>query len=235
MPRSAVGYGPPSRHGARHDRCQAESSRESRYVCFPAISAASPSAADTAVRWPGGQYLTRSDLPEATDRLRSGSPNRLRSACPHCKNARPRQPACRHPRSDTPRGSGAARTSIRGSPEPGFLDDDDPDRRSGPLLGLIPQACQTIEQPGSVTAGDRVLRHLLAAWRQRGHEPPRSAQFQRNENRGNIRTDGGIALDKMVVGRHRSPPRGVVWDLSLPEAAAVHPHRIFIHCSAVPR
>ena len=30
-----------------------------RYVCFPAISAASPSAADTAVRRPGGQYLTR--------------------------------------------------------------------------------------------------------------------------------------------------------------------------------
>jgi hypothetical protein len=29
------------------------------YVCFPAISAASPSAADTAVRWPGGQYLTQ--------------------------------------------------------------------------------------------------------------------------------------------------------------------------------
>ena len=28
-----------------------------------------------------------------------------------------------------------------------FLDEDDPDRRPGPLLGLIPQACQKIEQP----------------------------------------------------------------------------------------
>jgi hypothetical protein len=60
--RSRPGYGPPCRPGARHDRCQAVSGRESRYVCFSAISAASPSAADKAVRWPGGQYLTRSRL-----------------------------------------------------------------------------------------------------------------------------------------------------------------------------
>jgi hypothetical protein len=56
---STHGYEASSHQDAQHDRCQAESGRESRYVCSAAISAASPSAADTAVRWPGGQYLTR--------------------------------------------------------------------------------------------------------------------------------------------------------------------------------
>jgi hypothetical protein len=39
---SGDSYGPPSHPGTRHGRCQAETGRESRYVCFPAISAASP-------------------------------------------------------------------------------------------------------------------------------------------------------------------------------------------------
>jgi len=43
---AAPGYEAPSHPGARHGPCQAESGHESRYVRFPAVSAASPSAAD---------------------------------------------------------------------------------------------------------------------------------------------------------------------------------------------
>jgi hypothetical protein len=46
---SGCGYKPPARPGGRHGRCQAGSGRESRYVRFPAVTAASPSAADATV------------------------------------------------------------------------------------------------------------------------------------------------------------------------------------------
>ena len=69
-PRSGHGYGPPSRPVPGMTAVRRNPAVGTAYVRFHALSAGSPSAADTPVRWPGGQYLT--DSVE-----KAGTPERL--------------------------------------------------------------------------------------------------------------------------------------------------------------
>src|SRR6185312_1536533 len=66
------------------------------------------------------------------------------------------------------------------------------------------QARQQGEQRGTVARGDRVLRHLAVAGRQRRHEPRRPAQLQgRVKRRLVVSVTGRVLLGARAGGMHR--------------------------------
>jgi len=56
--------------------------------------------------------------------------------------------------------------------QPGFLDDDDRKDAPRPGAGFLLELGQARQKSGDVTAGHRVLRHLLAAARSQGGDDP---------------------------------------------------------------
>src|SRR5206468_3885594 len=77
----------------------------------------------------------------------------------------------------------------------GLLDHDNLNRSSNALFSPTPQARKKVEQRGSIPAGNTMLRQLLGARCQRGHEPRRATQFQRDSEPGVMGVDGGLPLD----------------------------------------
>jgi hypothetical protein len=76
--------------------------------------------------------------------------------------------------------------------EPGFLNDDDRIATARPSRGLLADNRKTGQETGQVSCLDRMLGHLLpAAGGERGDQPFRTAQFQRDENGANMRLDSG--------------------------------------------
>src|ERR1700730_7304252 len=76
--------------------------------------------------------------------------------------------------------------------EPSFLDDDQREDLPRPCPRLLPELQKALQQPAHIAPTHRMLRHLLStARRQRGDQPARSAQFQRNEDCSKVSTDSG--------------------------------------------
>lgn len=88
-----------------------------------------------------------------------------------------------------------------------LLDDHDVDWHTDTPRRLVLQVHQQIEQRATITASHHVAGELGAPWRQRGDQPSRSAQLQRDQQGGTIERGGGVALGSGVGGRHQSPPR----------------------------
>src|ERR1700758_4295901 len=97
-----------------------------------------------------------------------------------------------------------------------LLDDDDREILARPLAGPLPEPQEQHRQPPNVTAGNRMLRHLLAAaWRERCDQPARTTEFQRDEDRAKIGTDGGLTFGLMILHHHLQS--GYVSSSTLPE------------------
>src|ERR1700739_1562793 len=97
-----------------------------------------------------------------------------------------------------------------------LLDDDDREILPRPLAGPLPEPQEQQRQPRNVTAGNRILRHLLAAaWQERCDQPARTTEFQRDEDRAKIGTDGGLTFGLMIVHHHLQS--GYVSSSTLPE------------------
>src|SRR6201987_5802041 len=97
-----------------------------------------------------------------------------------------------------------------------LLDDDDREILARPLAGPFPEPQEQQRQPRNVTAGNRMLRHLLAAaWRERCDQPARTTEFQRDEDRAKIGTDGGLTFGLMILHHHLQS--GYVSSSTLPE------------------
>jgi hypothetical protein len=91
----------------------------------------------------------------------------------------------------------------------------------------FPPAAKTVEQAGAVSPLNDRLGKLLAARAVDRHHPFRFAQFERGEQRDIIsfaRTAVATTVVEVAVCIVASK---LVWKLSLPSPAAVHPHRIF--------
>lgn len=74
--------------------------------------------------------------------------------------------------------------------EPGFLNDDD--RKAFPGPRLFPEFCKPRQQAGDVAGRHRMFRHLRAdARRQRGDQPLRAQEFQRDEDCAKLGADSG--------------------------------------------
>src|SRR6516225_6231218 len=90
----------------------------------------------------------------------------------------------------------------------------------------FPPAAKTVEQAGAVSPLNDRLGKLLAARAVDRHHPFRFAQFERGEQRDIIRADGGCDCGRRGDGLHLVASM-LLWKLSLPSRAAVHPHRVF--------
>src|SRR4051794_18005674 len=91
----------------------------------------------------------------------------------------------------------------------GLLDDHDLDRRPVRPGDPAAQARQQGEQRGTVAPGDRVLRHLAAAGRQRRHEPGRPAQLQPRVQR---RLGAPVMGPRLLAARDRGGDRAPRYD-----------------------
>src|SRR6266851_5796878 len=80
--------------------------------------------------------------------------------------------------------------------EPSFLDDDQRENLPRPYPRLLPELRKALQQPAHIAATHRMHRHLLStARRQRGDQPARSAQFQRNEDCSKVGADRGRCFE----------------------------------------
>jgi hypothetical protein len=84
----------------------------------------------------------------------------------------------------------------------GFLNDDRFHPLAAALLGLRPQPGKQVEQASPVPALDTMPGKLLAARAVDRHNPSRFAQFERDEQRGIMRPDGGRDRGRRGDGLH---------------------------------
>ena len=112
----------------------------------------------------------------------------------------------------------------------GFLNDHERKIQSGASLGLALQLGKSGQHSGNVAGGKRELREFLpGSWRQRGDQPFRLTEFQRDENRAKINANSGRRFGTMGCNGHAclqssflartvcqsaarcSPPHGISW------------------------
>jgi hypothetical protein len=117
--------------------------------------------------------------------------------------------------------------------EPRFLNDDQPHHPPSAGAHLVPELGAARQQPGDVTAAQLMLRHLLAAARrQRGHQPSRTAQLERDEDCAKIGADRDLLAVTVILGHWSSP----VWLVRQPtpsEPIPSHLHRIYMQVEAM--
>src|ERR1700689_2130693 len=87
-----------------------------------------------------------------------------------------------------------------------FLNDSRFDLHATALLGLRPRPRKKVDEAGAVSTFDQMLGKLLAARAVDRHHPFRLAQFERGEQRGIIRADGGRDNGRRGDQLHRLPP-----------------------------